>query len=175
MCYFLTIAIPKLGDLASDPKMPRGLALLPYENSSIKKHLDPGMRMYALVSGGCSCDLYSDPAKKCPDIDPNYQKRIAAYKKKGWSKSKIERAISSSRIASSHNSSGSSVAGGLRSDIPAILSSLAKTYGNLMFLVHWYNGAVDTAKITVGAKHHICNISELDILAPDNLISLSLA
>ena len=94
MCYFITTIVPENFLKEKTVKTPRGLELTPMENPSVQKRILKNEIQLALTSGGCSCDLYS-VQNECDAEEPSQPDYSKKYAKKGWSKAKIARALSS--------------------------------------------------------------------------------
>lgn len=147
MCYFITIIVPENFLKEKTVKTPRGLELTPMENPSIQKRILKNEVQLALTSGGCSCDLYSTP-DECDAEEPSQPDYSKKYAKKGWSKAKIARALSSRSQAEDAKPKDDS-----KKQIPDIvtdyLKEIVQKYGCVKFLVHWYSGSVETEKFDV--------------------------
>ena len=141
MCYFITIAIPKEKDEILVSNKTRGIELSRTLNESIIKSLPNGYSAFFLTSGMCSCDLFAEEQEGVDKqkIEASLRKK---YSKKGWSKSKIDRAISQS--ASSSEKTGRY---GLRDDIFFFICSLCNETGPVYFIAHWYKGDTETEKV----------------------------
>lgn len=141
MCYFITIAIPKEKDEILASNKTRGIELSRTSNESIMKLLPNEYSAFLLTSGMCSCDLFAEEQEGVDKqkIEASLRKK---YSKKGWSKSKIDRAISQS-----NSSSEKSGRYGLRDDIIFFICSLCNEIGSAYFIVHWYKGDTETEKV----------------------------
>ena len=143
MCYFITIAIPIEKDEILASNKTRGIELSRTLNESIIKSIPNGYSAFLLTSGMCSCDLFAEEQEGVDKqkLEASLRKR---YTKKGWSKSKIDRAISQS--TSSAEKTGRY---GLRDDIIFFICSLCNEIGTVYFIAHWYKGDTETERIPV--------------------------
>src|SRR5262245_19998354 len=112
MCFFLTIAVPakhvdRIGEMFG-----RGFQSYQSLNATITAALPPDHVAYHVTSGMCSCDLYARPNSR-PDSDPMVHLR-RKYEKRGWSESKIARAIEQTEASRSKSARAAS---GLRADV----------------------------------------------------------
>ena len=89
MCWLMTFAVP---NGVEKVECPRGLSVEAIQNLGSGNSYDPSLCLYTLTAGGCSCDLvrlnYEEKA-----LAKLEKKQRVKYKKKGWSDSKIERAM----------------------------------------------------------------------------------
>jgi hypothetical protein len=164
MCDFITIAVPADKAKLLEDAIPRGIQALAVSNASIRRQIGAGYRRYALVSGGCSCDLYRSPNDPIDTAD-EIEKRRRKYQKKGWSQAKIERAIASC----SRRDLERDAFAGLRPDVRSLVADVAEQASELAIIVHWYSGDVETEKIALRRTHAI---SPADLRAADASIDL---
>lgn len=132
MCDFLSVSIPT-GEIPTVPeKFRREISFTPMSNPSVTSLVPDDWTAFVVTSGWCSCGFYHDAG----DTGMDQQKLVEKYRKKGWSDSKIQRAIGSM-------SDGTRAKKGLRDDILELISTLIDTYGKLMLTLHFYEGVVD--------------------------------
>lgn len=100
MCHHITIILAGTFDLEELNRIaePFSIRLVPLENPSVESYLKTGERYFYTSRGGCACgtDLcYLDPDEDAIDFSQKEEARVrkAASRKKGWSKTKIERWI----------------------------------------------------------------------------------
>lgn len=168
MCYFLTIGLP--GSITPKIKeaFPSGMAVWQCENKSIMAHLPPECHGYVVTTGMCSCDIYHWVSK---DPEEEIQKLREKYRKKGWSKNKIDRAVEEATAARTTKSSG------LRADTREAISRVAASCGVVHVFVHFYSGDQTTEEVpvnlgsAVGAEEFR---SGQYVLAPDTLVKVVL-
>jgi len=166
MCYFLTIGIP--GSLATVIKeaFPSDMAVWQCENKNIMVHLPSECHGYVVTTGMCSCDIYQW-ANKDPEED--IKKLKEKYRKKGWSKNKINRAVEEATAARSTKSSG------LRADAREAISRVAVSFGVVHVFVHFYSGDQTTEEVTINLG---LTVQAEDfrsgeyVLAPDTLVKV---
>ena len=158
MCYFITVSIPDSGVEILKSEMPRELHLIETSNPSITPHIPENYISYVVTTDGCSCDLFSEESGD-DEITKRINKLQRKYKRKGWSDSKIKRAIDQSISAAQ-----SPKAVGLRNDLLFYLSDVLNLLGEMMLIVHWYNGDVETEKVLIRNKLKIST----DLFKSDN-------
>src|SRR5690606_691206 len=90
----LTIAVPaKHADLVREA-FGRGFVLHPTDNASVRAAMPRGYARQILTSGMCSCGLYTRPILGGGRDGSHPTERLRAkYVKRGWSETKIARAI----------------------------------------------------------------------------------
>lgn len=144
MCFFLTVAVPakhveRIGEVFG-----RGFQTHPTVNATVTEALPAGHEPRLVTSGMCSCDLYARP-RAAEASDPTSHLR-RKYEKLGWREAKIERAIKQSAAsAAKHNRP----IAGLRDDVTERLVTLCRAACSVALLVHWYNGDVETERLTL--------------------------
>lgn len=141
MCYYITIALPEKKAELINSGVPKELKVEPVVNLTVNKQLPSNFDTYTVTSGPCSCGLFSE---KLPDESPEADiKRLKRkYKAKGWSKTKIDRAISSHLEQTRDNY-------GLDPDLSLYIADLADKSDELIIFVHWYDGDVESEKFTL--------------------------
>ena len=145
MCYFITIGIPETKAEIFKALMPRNLHLSESSNPSLRPHIPQNHVLFIVTSGGCSCDLFAGE-KEEDEHEKTIKKLRRKYKRKGWTESKIERAISQAISAK---------AVGLRDDVRYFLSDAFKQTKVMRIIIHWYNGGVETEDIQISGTQSI--------------------
>ena len=150
MCYFLAVAVPARDAehldriFGSTPFQVR-----PTDNRDLLAALPPAFAARLITTGGCSCDLYSPPDRS-RDANPAEQLR-RKYAKRGWSKSKIDRAveqaIANGPATPMHGKTPLSP--GLRGDVVERLRELCDSAAGVVVTVHWYGGDVATERMSL--------------------------
>ena len=121
MCSFLLVGVPKGATVELTNRVEgRALSILAIEPSRLPPSFPVDMRALFLTSGGCSCDLYVRRRQDHED------ERAAAYRKKGWSDTKVRRALSQHRAARAGDDEP-----GFRSDVRALLMSWFDMFGSI--------------------------------------------
>jgi hypothetical protein len=172
MCYFLTIGVPEQYSEQASDKLKRGYVVSKSRNSSLNEYVPDDHSLFYVTTGMCSCDLFQVPkdgVKEIEKIRKKYQK--PKYKKRGWSKVKIERAVKDQIKAMKHGSNGLSPA--LRHELVDIVG-LTKS---LSIIVHWYSGSVDDESISLKSESEISTYDLINddlAVAEDTLITLKL-
>jgi hypothetical protein len=97
MCYFITVSIHPDYDAILQERLKAEYSIVKTANPSLLKMLPENFKAYVVITGMCSCNLYSkpqDPEIEAEKIRKKYRK--PKFRKEGWSEAKIERAISDS-------------------------------------------------------------------------------
>lgn len=133
MCDFITISLPKATSDTIMETLPKDLICFVTHNKSIATHLSSDYISYGLLANSmCSCGLFH-PAN--PEGEEREKEAlIRKYKKKGWSESKIQRAISEHEASISMKNKTY----GFREDLLAWFISAAHSLkGNVSILIHF--------------------------------------
>jgi hypothetical protein len=98
----------------------------------------PSDVVFFLTHGGCSCDLYSEPVETTAEEDEAADR--ARYRRKGWSQSKIDRAIEAKAKphAGPHED---------RQRFCDAISLVVQRLGRVRLLAHQYEGRIDTEDV----------------------------
>jgi hypothetical protein len=95
----------------------------------------PASDLLSVVTrGGCSCDLAGRPAA---DFDEAAER--LKYRKKGWSASKIERAVLGKRPNERAN----------YATFRETLASVVRATGEARIMAHWFSGPIETELVLV--------------------------
>ena len=150
MCFFITIAVPdQFTDQVRD-HLRSGYGVSKADNRSLSGYLPDDHSMFYVTSGMCSCDLFQEPVdirKSIDKIRSQYAK--PKYRKRGWTKAKIERAVQDKIKTMKHGPGGLSLA--LRHK----LSDIVRLTNSLFIVVHWYSGAIDEESISIKSESEI--------------------
>jgi hypothetical protein len=99
MCDQVIIGIP--GGARSEVEVVSPLTLVPAEEPILASRLPRGYELYRVVGEwGCSCGVYYDENEDVEIAEDNATadlRRIAKYRKRGWSESRIARALGDHR------------------------------------------------------------------------------
>jgi hypothetical protein len=161
MCYFLTIAVPAKHSDAARNMIPRGFDFIQTANSSIKSVLPSDYETFVLVSGGCSCGLFGQVTVQEHQSNADRLRNKGA--KKGWSSTKIDRAIEQTNSAHWRRPP---VLVGFRDDVVDILAKIAGNVGSFAIMVHFYQGDIDNEQISIGSSQRTV-ATRLRSIAPD--------
>lgn len=103
MCHFVTLIAPTHDALALSAIMARHRrAAHPVNNASVAKVLRDGERQFITTSGHCDCGTVLATGYHSPEaLEERLAKETARLKRKGWSDTKIVRAIEDQRKAGS--------------------------------------------------------------------------
>ena len=163
MCYFISIALPESMAASHLSTLPTHVYAEPVEKTILTRELPSGYQTYYLITRMCSCDLFC--AVRPDDEERRLESLRKKYRKKGWSKAKIERALSDHQTAIAKSQ-------GLRDDIRKWILQVVNQHKEVLFLlVHMYSGAVVTAKFSVASvdiKQH--DFSEFSRTFPEDTL-----
>ena len=101
MCHYITLIVPT-GDVAAvRAVMERhGRVAGPIDNPSVRKVLRDGEHQYVTTRGHCDCGTVLAPRQDTPEaFEEALARQEARMRRKGWSDSKIARAIEDRRKA----------------------------------------------------------------------------
>ena len=142
MCWYITIATK-----TSDRELVRNVALSyslqsldTADESAAAQLFGPETNSFFVTHGGCSCDLFFSDESPQP---PSTASRREKLKRKGWSESKIDRAMaeSESGIARNRAARGASRKAAVET-LREFVSSLASLCGVVHIYCHLYKGAI---------------------------------
>jgi hypothetical protein len=142
MCYFITVGLQQGKSGAITKGAPRGLSVRPAVNQSILRYLPDSVSTFIVTKGGCSCGMFHEEAKKADEKDA-IEKLRRKYQSRGWSPTKVERAISQYLA----NSTGKVQPCGLAPEVRSFLADLCNEVGELFVIVHWYHGDIEQERI----------------------------
>jgi hypothetical protein len=144
MCFFLTVAVP-VQHAHRIREVFGGFQTRPTANASVIAALPETYEARLITRGMCSCDLYARPrAAEGSDPTPHLRRK---YEKLGWSEAKIQRAIEQAMASAPKSDRPIS---GFRPDVTECLDTLCRVAGSVALLVHWYNGDVETERLSLG-------------------------
>ncbi len=101
MCHFITLIAPTDDAEAVRAVMDRhGRAATMIDNPPLRMMLRDGERQYLTTRGHCDCGTVLAPRHDTPEaFEEKIAKEITRWKRKGWSETKIARAIEDQRKA----------------------------------------------------------------------------
>ena len=141
MCYFVTLGVPAAGAAAAVHALREakpGLSVRPCQNPSVSASFPKSDQIFEITHGGCSCDLFLAAASPAGD-EPRQREQ---YRRKGWSETKIERALAGRRLAHRGRQTAAAV------EFRETVVKLAGVAGGLRLLSHMYSGNVDTEMVS---------------------------
>jgi hypothetical protein len=146
MCHLVTIGVPAK---SPEERLAAFKAVDVYpdetENPSVLAMIGPSKRAYALLRGGCSCDLVA-----APEMPDQTDKLAAKYKRKGWSDAKTTRALKAHQ-----DSLEKDVERTRQRSIAPVIAKLVKDLGTVDIVTHWYTGQFATEVFTVSARREL--------------------
>lgn len=153
MCHFITLIAPTDDASAVRAVMERhGRAADPIDNPSIRKLLRSGEHQYLTTAGHCDCGTVLAPRHGTPELLEDRLARDAArMRRKGWSETKIARAIDDRRKADAKP-------GGGGHDSLELWAAVLRTLGDELKLpyaglhVRLYSGATAAEEFTASRR-----------------------
>lgn len=164
MCYFITVAIPKTLTTEFRTLVSRGYTADFYdkkseENPYLTREIPDDFTQVILTSDGCSCGLYRSrevaESEDTPFNQKNPEKLLEKYRKKNWSRAKIERAIAVISASQANAKPMYEEFSGFHPKIREIFASFAEKYGSISIFGHFYSGDVNTEKLTIQGKKNV--------------------
>jgi hypothetical protein len=144
MCYFITIAVP-IGAAAAviASHAGAGISIEPTRNASALAAAGAGRSPLLVTGGGCSCGWYNRPASL--DAEAKAARAKARYERLGWSRAKIERALSSIERSTRADD-------GLHRVIVGLLREVVLAHGGAAVWVHDFSGHVERETYTIARE-----------------------
>jgi hypothetical protein len=133
MCHFLTVSVPGSIVPAVPEKFRKQFSFDLHTNPSVVSLISPGWISFTATSGGCSCGFYQSHDRSKDRVEKLRKK----FSNKGWSESKIARALEPNKAESVPNL-------GLRPDVVDLLNDLVCSFGEVRVSLHFYSGAIET-------------------------------
>lgn len=155
MCLFITLIVPTNDTVAVHKVMERhGRAASPTDNPSIRKVLRDGERQYLSTRGHCDCGTVLAPYDEKPEtIEEKLAKEAVRLRRKGWSETKIARALEDRRKADAKPTHGGSDSLELwNAVLHDLRDELKLPYAGLF--IRQYNGAIETETFTA-SRHEV--------------------
>ena len=134
MCYFISVGLPRKFHTKWLGLLPEDLQSLPSRYGELESKIKD-LPVTTIVRGMCSCDLWNREGSL------NSQKR---YERKGWSASKVARALENRQKSDFHPN--------LHPEFRRWLADAAQDAGKAYLFVHWDSQTIDlrqTVSITV--------------------------
>jgi hypothetical protein len=145
MCTFIAIAVTGYRGDARQPFRERYLAAENLTGAFAAK-LPAGAHL-SITDGHCACSVY--PSRRANIArDPDDERR--RYQRKGWSQSKIERAIEARRVA--HARARSSSQPDLAKCFVEAISHLVTSGARVTLLAHFFRGGFDEVFEVAGGE-----------------------
>lgn len=142
MCTLITFASP-----LPDPPQPGGaLKVIRFENDGGGHSYPPGLHVFAITLNGCSCGLIRSGAD-WESKESRLELLRQRYEQKGWSATKIQRALRDAELSSKDQA-----AGGFDRRVIDYFNALLQLTTELHFIAHEHSGrfaheAFDTLSI----------------------------
>ena len=153
MCHFITLVVPTHDAVAVQTVMERhGRAARPTDNPSIRKVLRDEEHQYLSTRGHCDCGTVLARYQETPEsFEDKLAKEAARMKRKGWSNTKIARALEDQRKADAKPIRGGLDSLELWSTILLDLrNELKLPYAGLF--IRFYSGEIDTETFTASRR-----------------------
>src|SRR5262245_42181488 len=137
MCYLVTVAVLGYeGDVAGVFRR-HGLLATAAMNPSVRAAMPGGALALDITRGGCSCSIYMLPRRNRV-LDEDTERR--RYAKKGWSRAKIDRAITAKKHVRERRSDET---GAFASAFTSAMEEIASSGARIALVVHSYTGRFD--------------------------------
>lgn len=166
MCLFIILILPTQDTVAVQTVMQRhGRAATPVDNPSIRKVLRDGERQYVSTRGHCDCGtVLATFRERHGTVDQMIAKEADRLRRKGWSETKIARALEDRRRADAKPRRGGSdslelwdtVLGNLKDDLKLPYAGL---------IIRDYAGAIETESFTAFRRDVSADMSWHEALA----------
>lgn len=137
MCWLIFVGV---SGYRGDPMRAfaeRGIAAEPTRNPAVAV-MGTSATKFAISDGHCACSLYYDSSSTKAEDPQLLRKR---YARKGWTSSRIERAIAA-RLAKLQANEKARLG---RNALPEIVAALTSDKANVFLLAHYFRGSFDTA------------------------------
>ena len=150
MCWFVTIAVPSASRrfvtevAASYPQ----LSTSPIEATPTARLFPSEHSSFEITHGGCSCDLYPEAQ---PDSDAVLEKERISLTKKGWSDTKIARAVESKAKSLARPKRGALESGLFRS----FVCDLVQAKIAVRVFAHFYSGNQRTESVAEASEGRV--------------------
>jgi hypothetical protein len=99
MCYFITLGVPENEEVIFKKELTNKIEFDRNNNNYIKDIFPANYKLFNIIQGGCSCDLYENV-----QYEEKINHLVDKYKKKKWSDGKINRAIEDYKKSNSEKS-----------------------------------------------------------------------
>ena len=141
MCYFITATLPKTAPLEALDALARklGRQFQPLVNPVVSAQLPSGAAYFATTLGHCDCGTVLGSARRARAHEPDWSQEKSKLLKKGWSVTKIARALKQRQQSREKAGQGQTVR--LESFVSGIIESGLTT--ELGLLLHSYSGGLD--------------------------------
>jgi hypothetical protein len=159
MCNFLLVGIPKGASIhIANERSADNLRLISIDAGILPATFPGDMQAFFLVSGGCSCDLFSRTTG-------NVDEREVTYRRKGWSEQKIQRALAQAKHAVERHAEP-----GFRPDVRSLLTEWVGRFQTIA-LAYFATRADPTDDIpTALSKAAIVDVVRADFEPPPSSI-----
>jgi hypothetical protein len=137
VCWFITIAVSEDRCAVVDARLAshRALHFTAVSSTPTAKVFRAGSHCIEVTHGGCSCDLYAE--KPSPDrVESKLARERQRLVRKGWSSSKVERALKAKSESEARPRHTHAAAG----DFNTLVSELVADLGSVELFAHFYSG-----------------------------------
>ena len=171
MCYLVTIGTSGSQAEVEGLVGPNSrLVVHPSKNLSLRSLFPRGDQLFQVTSGGCSCDVVirSNELSR----DEQYARLRARYERKGWSPTKIGRALADWEIAHERRTQHQAAP---QAELCALLRAMTSKSGDLRVLIHFYSGHFDTELVTSDERIRVRvdRLVDVSVIGEDRLVEVS--
>lgn len=171
MCWFVALGTTSAGAAALEDHRRAGgiLQLRRSNNPHIARIFNADEVLFEVTQGGCSCGIYTRPKAIVP---PENEILRGRYRRKGWSESKITRALDAAASAKSPSIGRNAEMGPERAFRDAVTEQV-RDFGGVRLFAHMYCGSQDEEEVTCKSRRRI-GLSEFlkSGFPPDELIQI---
>jgi len=143
MCYYLTLSFKKDFEDLVKSGFTEKILLRENKNAFFNEMFGRDFVSLDITDGHCSCSIYQ--ILMADNSENETQQLQKKYRKKGWSESKIERAIADNQQTKNKD----------LINLREILANIAKQTGSLWLFAHQYSGLI--------ANEHLENINHQEL------------
>ena len=163
MCHLVTVAVTPPTIDAAAAFRDRGLTVWSAVNPSVRNSLPAAATMLDVTDGQCSCSISVGTGRGSPS---NEAAEISRYMKKGWSRSKAERAVAARQAA--HNRSPRNQESARFIDA---LEEIATAGGRIQVVSHSFSGdfARETVSLGLGQEMSVSMLRERRGVLPEDV------
>lgn len=170
MCYLVTIGTSEsragVDTLVGHES---SLTVHPSRNSSLRSVFPHGDHLFEVTYGLCSCDLVI--ARTDSSRHDQRERLRAGYERRGWSQTKIGRALADWDSAHDRRISQNAAP---QAALCALLQGLASRAGGVRVLVHFYAGRFDAEPVGSPERIRIAvdRLVNISVLGEDRLVEI---
>nr|CAS02858.1 putative integron gene cassette protein [uncultured bacterium] len=157
MCTYISAIVPKSADVArlSEIAARHSKDLRPFANSSIQSQLNSGESLFLTTAGHCDCGSAIGSSRLTRRNVLDLDEERSKLAKKGWSKSKIERALAQrlDKVNAREQDQNSELGKDLENWLGFLREALSqKDVAYIGLLTHHYSGSLVTEELNIADR-----------------------